>query len=679
MLNGDPWWLLDFLRTIFSALDSFGYSLLSGMYNIFFTVANAELFSGDIIDTFYSRIQLILGVFMTFKLSLSILQIIINPDAYKDNNKGAAKLITHIALALVMLTLVIPVNIPDDGSNPLTTQINENGILFGFLYQFQNSVVEDNILGKLILGSNAEIEDTDQINGMEIDNMADIGGTMAATVARAFITPRLKSDADANVTMEEYENNIACEEVVNQTNYFNPNMSYNSLIYYINETCDDGGEVYAFDYTLLGGLICSIIMLIIVAGFTIDVAVRAIKLAILRLISPIPIISYVTPGADKDGAFGNWIKTLTSTYLDLFIRLTIIYFGAYIIVTLSEGNFSIWQESTSKTTSLLATVFVIIGILVFMKQAPKFFKDMLGLKGDGHLFSGIGAALGGGALIGGLAGSAIGSYKTGYSEGKELGYGTGKSILRGLGAGAGGILGGAFVGGKALMTNDKKVPSSVFSAMQKRNALRSSGSTFVGRTRSGASAMFMGSSLGGKASKMAELYDNLTKAAQSHKSMVEDEALKDTAVTGSVVVGQDDQGRNITLEGNYRDIQNLVSNARARGDNMIRMRNGRYINLDRINENVMEKLKESQATNYLASEAGRSNAKVQGTAKDLQFAANRVDMKIDAYQFGGAPDDEVKGVKGVIGASINAARDVKSDPRAQYNIADDKAINNTNK
>ena len=365
MLNGDPWWLLDFLRTIFSALDSFGYSLLSGMYNIFFTVANAELFSGDIIDTFYSRIQLILGVFMTFKLSLSILQIIINPDAYKDNNKGAAKLITHIALALVMLTLVIPVNIPDDGSNPLTTQINENGILFGFLYQFQNSVVEDNILGKLILGSNAEIEDTDQINGMEIDNMADIGGTMAATVARAFITPRLKSDADANVTMEEYENNIACEEVVNQTNYFNPNMSYNSLIYYINETCDDGGEVYAFDYTLLGGLICSIIMLIIVAGFTIDVAVRAIKLAILRLISPIPIISYVTPGADKDGAFGNWIKTLTSTYLDLFIRLAIIYFGAYIIVTLSEGNFSIWQESTSKTTSLLATVFVIIGILEY--------------------------------------------------------------------------------------------------------------------------------------------------------------------------------------------------------------------------------------------------------------------------------------------------------------------------
>ncbi len=668
-----PGWFAEFFRSIFAALDSLGYWLLEGIYDVFFAVANAEILSGDTMNDLYLRLQLIFGVFMIFKLSLTILNIIINPDNYKDKQKGAGTIVVRIAVMLIMLTLIIPINFPNNDGNPLNERINENGILFGFLYQFQDSVINENVLGKLILGSNVD-------NTADSNNMSDMGGMMALMTAKAFMTPTLINE-DAEITTEDSftEENTACYSDLNAIHYFDNATKPSYLLDHINDTCensDAGGEVFAMQYTIIGGFVFSLVMGIIVLGFTVDVAVRSIKLAVLRIIAPVPIISYITPGAEKDGAFGNWVKTLTSTYLDLFIRLAVISFGAYIIVMLmdSDGGLNVLTTSTNWFTSSLATIFVILGILVFMKQAPKFFKDVFGIKGDGHLFSGVGAALGGAALLGGLSGSAIGSYKTGYSEGKELGYGTGRSILRGLGAGAGGILGGAFAGGKALMTNDKKVPSSVFSAMQRRNALRSSGSTFVGRTRSGASAMFMGSSLGGKASKMAELYDNLTKAAQSHKSMVEDEALKDMNVTGSY-----DFGNGEVITGNYQRIASELQQARAQGKDEITIGGRTFRNIARFDPNVMEKIKESQATNYLASAAGRSNAKVQGTAKDLQFAANRVDMKINAYQFGGSPDDPVKGVKGVIGASINAARDVKSDPRAQYNIADDKAINNTNK
>ena len=679
MMN-TPGWFAEFFRGIFAALDGLGYWLLEGIYDVFFAVANAEILSGNAMSDLYLRLQLIFGVFMIFKLSLTILNIIINPDNYKDKQKGAGSIVVRVAVMLIMLTLVLPINIQNPNGNKLYERMNDNGILFGFLYQFQDSVIRENVLGKLILGSNVD-------NAADSNNMSDMGGMMALATAKAFMTPTLINDEDSTTITDEdsfVEENTACYNELDAIHYFDSATRPSYLLDHINETCNNdeaGGEVFAMQYTIIGGFVFSIVMGIIVLGFTVDIAVRSIKLAVLRIIAPVPIISYITPGAEKDGAFGNWVKTLTSTYIDLFIRLAVISFGAYIIVLLmdEDGGLNIITTSTNWFTSGLATIFVIIGILVFMKQAPKFFKDMFGIKSDTSLFGGVGAALGGAALVGGLAGSTIGSFKTGVSEGKELGLSRGRQIFRGVRAGAGGLIGGAYAGGKAFMSNDKKIPSSVFSSMQKRNALRSTGSTFLGRTKSGAAAMLMGSSLGGKASKMADLYDNLTKAAQAHKSMVEDEALKDTAVTGSVVVGQDDRGNNITLEGNYRDIQNLVSNARARGDNMIRMRNGRYVNIDRINENVMEKLKESQATNYLASDAGKDNVKIQGTAKDLQFAANRVDMKIDAYQYGGTPDDEVKGIKGVIGASINAARDVKSDPRAQYNIADDKAINNTNK
>ena len=267
---------------------------------------------------------------------------------------------------------------------------------------------------------------------------------------------------------------------------------------------------------MLGGFIFSIIMSIIVLGFTVDVAVRAIKLAILRIIAPVPIITYITPGAEKDGAFGNWVKTLTSTYIDLFIRLAIISFGAYVIVKLTEdGNLNIVTTSTNWFTTGLATIFVILGILVFMKQAPKFFKDMLGIKGDGSLFGGIGAALGGAALLGGLSGSVISSARTGYDEGQEMGYGKIGSGWRGFRAGVGGLFGGAYAGGKAFMTNDKKVPGSVFSAMQKRNAIRGSGSTWMGRTRDYAQNMFLGSSPLAKDDAMIEGYNDFASLYKS--------------------------------------------------------------------------------------------------------------------------------------------------------------------
>lgn len=491
----EPNWGWDLLRNILSFLDSAGYALVSGVYNVFFTVANAQIFSGDIIDTFFSRIQLILATFMIFSLAITALNIIINPDAFKDKQKGAGKIVTRVALSLVMLTLVVPFDIPNDNNNPLNEQISSNGILFGFLYQFQNSVMQDNILGKLILGSNA---DSNEGNFGDLDNMSDIGGTLATTVAKAFITPTLNDDSDEPDVNPDgiTEDDVACPEAITDYDYSDPNLSYKTLVKYINVTCDseEQGEVYIFDYTPLLGLVCSIIMSIIIIGFTLDVAVRAIKLVLLRLIAPIPIISYIIPGQEKNGAFNNWLKTLASTYMDLFLRIIIIYFGAYVILVISEGGVNIWQNSPGFYTSLFASVFIIIGVLVFMKQAPKFFQDMLGLKGDGKLFSGIGTMLGAAALTGGVAGSVVTGIKAGWQEGQDFRdnaeanygkfgrYGSGAlSVLRATASGVAGGIGGAFVGGRTLATTDKKVPGSVYSAMQRSMTRRAAHSTVFGR------------------------------------------------------------------------------------------------------------------------------------------------------------------------------------------------------
>lgn len=633
----NPGFIADFLRGFFTMLDGVGYFFLGGIFNIFFTIANAQFFQSDVIDTFYSRVQLILGVLMIFRISISLLQIILNPDVFKDKNKGAGSLVKRIAVMLIMLTLIAPINIPEgqlDG-HPLNQQISANGILFGFLYQFQNSVVQDQVLAKLILGYNGSSD------SLELDGMAATGDIISAQIAKAFITPTLNSSTDAdNVTGEQLKNSenlddyVACPDVV--TRYIDDTVAASAVLDHVNDTCDSDGEVYAFEYTPIGGLVVSIVMTFIVIGFTLDIAVRAIKLAILRLIAPVPIISYVNPGADKNGPFGNWVKTLGSTYLSLFIRLIIIYFGVYLIILLQEGDLITWVGASNFFTSALANIFIIVGILVFMKQAPKFFQDMLGIKGDGKLFSGIGTMLGAAALAGGVVGSVATGVRAGWQEGAEFrgksekgtpGR-TARNILSGASAGISGLtsgIGGAFVGGKALATSDKKVPGSVMSAMQKRNAMRASHSTLPGRIASEGYGMFTGRTLAEKDKQILEVNQAAAKQMGEWKSFVETEAKKNGDY-GEVAVYSATDGKTQVRRFNY---ERLVAAMNSKDSNGNFMYGGLKLNVTDIGNNELSTLLKSQSSLYVKDvfDGKKSNPGILSNWESTKKALNDADIE----------------------------------------------------
>lgn len=660
--------LSDALRYIFSALDNLGYFLLDAVYDIFFTVSNANIFQGTVINTFYSRVQLILGVFMIFILSISLLQIIINPDMAKDKQKGAGSLVKRIAISLVLLSLVVPVSVPNPDDNTLNEQINSNGILFGFLYQIQNTIIQDQVLGKLILGSNSEAD-----NGTELSNMADVGAQMAATVAKAFIRPALGDiDEDSVTDNDTYETNVACQDQA--APYFNSRVTAGSLVNHVNDTCDDNGnEIYVFDYAILGGLLCSIIMVLIILGFTIDVAVRAVKLAILRLIAPIPIISYISPGQEKDGAFNNWVKTLTSTYISLFVRLIIIYFGIYLIIILTDSNndFSLLQSSASIFTSFFATIFIIIGILMFMKEAPKFFQDMLGLKGDGKLFSGVGTILGAAALTGGLAGSVVTGARAAWAENKMAGrptwMGIGGAITSGLTSG----LGGAWAGGKALLTSDKKVPSSVMAAMQKRNAMRASHSTLPGRISSGAFGMFTGSTLAERDQQILDLNKEAASQAKTLKGLVEEEAMK-FGDYGEITLRDGTVG-----QFNYSDLSAAMQSKDTNGNFKY---NGRDYNVSMFGNNEMEAIKKAQTIRYTQ---GHVAAGVEDKDKYINNGKIRSQKRTTDYAFsqagGEAAETYGDGDYKNLGASIGAATEATTDMSTNIRNIKHRANHNANK
>ncbi len=455
-----PGFFKDGFRIFCTVFDGIGVSLLGGIYKVFYLVANATIIKGDVLKVFYSRIQLIIGILMIFKLAMSILNIIINPDLVKDQKQGAGKIVTRIVVALFMLTLVIPINIPDAEAGSLNGYINDHGILFGFLYKAQDSILSENIIAKLVLGIQSDTED----NSMDVNSLSDIGNTMASTVLKVFIRINVKDDTQPACDYSSDDDpcsNTLCPAEVNASHYAEENVDPVIILDHINESCKpngESGERYAFVYTFLLSGIVMIIMALIILGFTIDIAVRAIKLAVLRLIAPVPIISYINPPKQGGGAFDNWTKSLISTYVDLFVRLALVYFGLFLIRTVIDTGFDIFGDQAAQGSLFykgIALIFVILGILVFMKQAPAFIKDVLGIKGKPMGNVGLSSVLAGSAaFIGGagLSGVSTAAFSTfraaseAASQGKPMpgGWGAGRDFAAQLRTGdpkaKGGIL-----------------------------------------------------------------------------------------------------------------------------------------------------------------------------------------------------------------------------------------------
>ena len=436
----------DLGRLLMQLLNYGVYFLLAIMYQIFFNVASAQLFESETIKNFYGRIQLIIGVFMVFKLAVTILQGIMNPDQFMNPKEGFGNFITRVIVALALLTVLVPINVPDvQNANSFEKYLNNNGLLFGTLYSLQDRILSNNTLGRLILGTTDNAtgvdESNDAANGTQKDKLAQSSRIFSSTILKAFLRINLKPTEAREDDDETKRENWYCNETLDGqgeaaiNTYTQLDVDPTTLLSWEFLTADCelndswlsslGNSVswipivglftsntrYVFAFNWLAACIVGIIFLIIMIGFTIDIAIRSIKLAILRLIAPIPVISYIEPKSSKDGGmFSSWVKALTSTYLDLFLRLAIVYFVLFIIQDMIINGVII--DEAGGMVGIISFIFIMLGLFFFAKMAPKFIKDALGLKGAGMSNIGLSGILGGAAMVaggGGLAGFAMGA------------------------------------------------------------------------------------------------------------------------------------------------------------------------------------------------------------------------------------------------------------------------------
>lgn len=419
-------------RMIFAFLDSILFNFFIMVYNLFYEMIGVNIFDNDMLEKFSSRIYFMLGLFMLLKLSFSFLSYAVNPDNISNKDTGVGKLITNTFVVLILI-----------GTTPF---------IFSKAMEFQKIIIDDNIIPNIILGVAPEkVSPSFQRN---------VGSNMAYKVAFSFITPNkaeLKELSAAcknpivpnseNISGSELEpncyeallsvskNTITADIYRSAIKFGDYSGLYDWDVY--TGISKNSGDIYVFNYLALVSTLVIGTLILLFIGFTMDVALRMIKLGFLQLMAPVAIISYIDPKSSKNGAFSKWVKACVGTYADLFIRLIAVNFAIFVVGLVSEMQNNVGDNP-------LIFVFVIIGAFMFAKQLPGLLGDILGIKlGEFNLnpwkkipkmgqqtLAGIG-----GAAIGG-AGSAI-SRGTAAFNNKKGNFGQ-----KALSAVGGGLLGG---------------------------------------------------------------------------------------------------------------------------------------------------------------------------------------------------------------------------------------------
>lgn len=357
------------LRFLFAWIDGIVAKVITLVYGLLSDLANLTLYSENIVKVIGQRIGILLGIFMLFRIAVSLINYMISPDKVSDSKQGGGALVKNVIISLALLATV--------------------NVIFETAYSVQEKIIKSQIIEKIFFGETSQTK-------------MDIGYYLYT----GFFTPNtevLSSCANMwditkdlqRIPCDEYDDGKCptdvktCDsqlsELLEDTEYKSVYDARNNLD--MSKVFSDYGVVMAnkggafkgqllFNYIPIISTAAGVVTLLIMISFSMELAKRAIKLLFLQIVAPVPIIFNMDTGKGKE-VFQKWYKQCFNTYISIFIRILAIDFAVFIIVLL-KGQFSnLFQDKIG------VNIFIIIGCLLFAKEVPKLIEDMLGIKLDG--------------------------------------------------------------------------------------------------------------------------------------------------------------------------------------------------------------------------------------------------------------------------------------------------------
>lgn len=328
-------------------LASVVFYIMKILYQIFFTIATKSLFSNAVIDSVVGRVWALIGIIMIFKLAISLINYMVNPDEFSNEKTGFGKVIQRVLISLLLLGFC--------------------KMGFTTMYRLQALILQTDIIPSVIMGSN--LYGNEQNGAFKAEEQSEL----------------LVEDVFHGAFQVSKDNTNASKinEIIKNGNLYD-------LSKYID---GDGVKYYMFLDSAMGAFIDYVLLL-----FCLDIAVRSVKLSFYQLLAPIPIILYIDP-KKGDERIQSYLKAVGGTFATLFEREAIIYiivFAVYLLTTLFTDKPLIICDITAtgiddstcgfknvnSGLDLIALAFIIMGLFMFAKQAPQLIKDVTGLDFD---------------------------------------------------------------------------------------------------------------------------------------------------------------------------------------------------------------------------------------------------------------------------------------------------------
>ncbi len=384
------------LTEIFIMIDSGIYGIAAAALRGFFQIVefSSKVFSSSTtnplttpINAIIGRVMILAGIYALFRLSISLINILIEPSKLKNTEKTGTTIIKNVTIAVVLLLTL--------------------NFIFGKLGELQLLIIDNEVIQNIVFGTP---DDGDKNPG----GLAKDEDSAAKFVNQMWLLFfKKKKDAPAS----------------------------GSCIINYGKVADGTGNIISlvpchydyFDYIPIAPFVVGIVLIYHFLVYCMEVASRMLKLLILEVLAPIPIIMSIDP--TQKNKISNYIKIFMQIYLQIFIRI-ITFYMAWAICSISLNNVrDVLGVADGEELGWFLQILLVIGVFHGAKELPKLIEDALGLKiGDGSTKAYAGALRG---LVGGTAGFVGGAIAGGISSHAAGGK---------LGSVLGGVLGGALTG-----------------------------------------------------------------------------------------------------------------------------------------------------------------------------------------------------------------------------------------
>ena len=340
---------INVVRNTFFSLDYYIYTSIVWVIQGLFDIAKLRSYT-DIVSNVRNKLYVILGVIMLFRLTLTFIRYLINPDDLVDRFKGSKRLIFK-TLSMFVLLLMIP-------------------SIFEFAYRVQYTFIP--IVPKLVLGENEEQIEKD------IDK---ISNDLAVVVLSPFFHPNYTNKSQEFASIDGSKDITSLDDFAKHMNDVSPFGK------------DGKNPGYSYEYRYLLSSIVGMITLFLLVGITVSAGTRFFKLLVLEMLAPIPVLLNISPYRDEDNPLIEWLKEVGITFVDLFIKIGLMYMILYLASEIKNNDLFITWESAEGTgitplRLLYLKSFLIVGLLICVYLSPKYLNKLFGLDKQNGSFLG---------------------------------------------------------------------------------------------------------------------------------------------------------------------------------------------------------------------------------------------------------------------------------------------------